>query len=167
MFDIGTAADQLGLFKPAAFVQAARDPAMIRDIDPKAPTLEGYLFPDTYRLKLPPRRRSLQASTDHFREAWKSLHASANVHVTVTLAAMVEKEGKLAEERSADRRLRNRLRIGMKPDCDPTTVYAAPLEALPRHDPPQRPDNDHRTTPTAIPTAAGRSRIRVWRAFAP
>ena len=32
------------------FLQAARNPAMIRDLDPEAPTLEGYLFPNTYRL---------------------------------------------------------------------------------------------------------------------
>ena len=50
MFDIGSAVEQLGVFKAADFVTAAQDPAPIRDLDPQAPTLEGYLFPSTYRL---------------------------------------------------------------------------------------------------------------------
>ena len=49
-FDIAAAAGQLGLFPAPEFLEAARDPALIRDLDPQAPTLEGYLFPDTYRL---------------------------------------------------------------------------------------------------------------------
>ncbi len=32
------------------FLKAAEDPAPIRDLAPKARTLEGYLFPSTYRL---------------------------------------------------------------------------------------------------------------------
>ena len=42
-----------------AFLAAARDPAPIRDLDPEAKDLEGYLFPDTYDLTaaapIPPR----------------------------------------------------------------------------------------------------------------
>ena len=66
--------------------------------------------------------------TAKFREAWTSLHTGANVHDTITLASLVEKEGKLAEERPRIAAVfANRLRIGMKLDCDPTTVYAALL----------------------------------------
>ncbi|HWB99316.1 MAG TPA: endolytic transglycosylase MltG, partial [Bryobacteraceae bacterium] len=49
MFDIAELAASLGLFPAERFLRAARDPSAIRDVDPKAPTLEGYLFPDTYR----------------------------------------------------------------------------------------------------------------------
>ncbi|MBV9746972.1 MAG: endolytic transglycosylase MltG [Acidobacteriia bacterium] len=130
LFDIGAAVEKLGLFPQAKFVAAARNPAMIRDLDPMAPTLEGYLFPNSYRLsrKTTP-ERLCRIMTEKFREVWKSVGARANVHDTVTLASLVEKEGKLAEERPLIAAVfQNRLRIGMKLDCDPTTIYAAILD---------------------------------------
>jgi UPF0755 protein len=130
LFDIGAASEELGIFKASEFVAAARNPALIRDLDPDAPSLEGYLFPDTYRLsrRTTPERLCLLMTTK-FREAWKSLHTTANIHETVTLASLVEKEDKLPEERPRIAAVfLNRLRIGMKLDCDPTTIYAAVLE---------------------------------------
>ena len=50
IFDLAQVAAQLGLFTSDAFLAAARNPAMIRDLDPAAPSLEGYLFPNTYKL---------------------------------------------------------------------------------------------------------------------
>jgi UPF0755 protein len=130
MFDIGAAVEELGLFKAADFVAAAKNPAMIRDIDPHAPTLEGYLFPNTYRLsRHTTPDRLCHIMTARFREAWKSLHTTAGVHDTITLASMVEREGKLAEERPRIAAVfTNRLSIGMRLDCDPTTIYAAILQ---------------------------------------
>ncbi|HEY1495553.1 MAG TPA: endolytic transglycosylase MltG [Candidatus Solibacter sp.] len=130
LFDIGAEVEQLGVFPAAKFLQAARNPAMIHDLDSDAPTLEGYLFPDTYRLARKTTPEQLcRIMTGKFRTAWKSLHTEANVHHTVTLASLVEKEGKLAEERPRIAAVfENRLRIGMKLDCDPTTIYAALLQ---------------------------------------
>lgn len=129
MFDIGEAVEQLGVFKAAEFVKAAQDPTLIRDLDPRAPTLEGYLFPSTYRLGHRTTPEQLcRMMTDRFRAAWRSLDADAGVHETVTLASLVEKEGKLAEERPLIAAVfANRLRLGMKLECDPTTIYAAQL----------------------------------------
>jgi UPF0755 protein len=131
MFDIGAAAEQLGLMKAADFVAAARNPALIHDLDPAAPTLEGYLFPNTYKLsRNTTPQRLCQLMTAKFREVWHGLHTGANVHDTVTLASLVEKEGKLAQERPRIAAVfANRLRIGMKLDCDPTTIYAALLDS--------------------------------------
>jgi UPF0755 protein len=132
MFDIGDAAEQLGVFKAADFVKAAQDPTLVRDLDPKAPTLEGYLFPSTYRLN----HRTTPALlcrmlTDRFRAAWRDLNTDANVHETVTMASLVEKEGKLEDERPLIAAVFvNRLRLGMKLECDPTTIYAAQLLGL-------------------------------------
>ncbi len=129
MFDIGAAAEQLGLFPAAQFLTAARNPSLIRELDPQAPTLEGYLFPNTYRLgRHTTPERLCQIMTTKFREVWRGLPTRASVHDTVTLASLVEKEGKLAEERPRIAGVfENRLKIGMKLDCDPTTIYAALL----------------------------------------
>ncbi|MGA2591246.1 MAG: endolytic transglycosylase MltG [Bryobacteraceae bacterium] len=129
MFDIAAAVERLGLFPAAQFLDAARNPALIQDLDPEAPTLEGYLFPSTYRLSRHTNpERLCRVMTGKFREVWRGLHTDAAVHRTVTLASLVEKEGKLPDERPviASVFLR-RLAIGMKLDCDPTTVYAALL----------------------------------------
>jgi peptidoglycan lytic transglycosylase G len=129
MFDIAASVQDLGLFSAADFLAAARDPSLIRDLDPEAPTLEGYLFPSTYRLtRQTTPKRLCRMMTDKFREVWGSLQSSRNAHDTVTLASMVEKEGKLPGERPVIAAVfENRLRIGMKLDCDPTTIYAALL----------------------------------------
>ena len=67
--------------------------------------------------------------TARFREVWKELGARADVHRVVTLASLVEKEGKLAEDRPMIAPVfEKRLEIGMKLDCDPTTIYAALLD---------------------------------------
>lgn len=130
MFDIAAEAEQLGLFKASDFLTAARQPGMIRDLDPRAPTLEGYLFPNTYRLSRNTTPEHLcRLMTGKFREVWKNLHTKAGVHETVTMASLVEKEGKLPRERGLIAAVfENRLRIGMKLDCDPTTIYAALLD---------------------------------------
>ncbi|HUI79070.1 MAG TPA: endolytic transglycosylase MltG [Bryobacteraceae bacterium] len=130
MFDIAALVEQLGVFPANDFLAAARNPALIRDLDPAAPSLEGYLFPNTYRLNHSTTpERLCRMMTGKFREEWKKLNTDASIHRTVTLASLVEKEGKLAEERPVIAAVfDNRLRIGMKLDCDPTTIYAALLE---------------------------------------
>jgi UPF0755 protein len=129
MFDIAAAAEHLGLFPAAQFLEAARNPAMIRDLDPQAPSLEGYLFPNSYKVsRHTTPERLCRIMTGKFREVWRGTNSNADVHRTVTLASLVEKEGKLAEERPQIAAVfENRLRIGMKLDCDPTTIYAALL----------------------------------------
>jgi UPF0755 protein len=129
IFDIGAAVEQLGVFKAADFVKAAQDPTLIRDLDPQAPSLEGYLFPKTYRIGRRTTPQQLcRMMTDGFRSAWRGLHTDAGVHETVTLASLVEKEGKVSDERPLIAAVfANRLRLGMKLECDPTTIYAAQL----------------------------------------
>ena len=129
MFDIAASVEKLGLFPQDEFLAAARDPRAIRDLDPHAPTLEGYLFPNTYHVGRHTTPEQLcRLMTGKFREVWRGLHANADVHEVVTLASLVEKEDKLGSERPLIAAVfANRLRIGMKLDCDPTTIYAALL----------------------------------------
>jgi UPF0755 protein len=99
-------------------------------MDPHAPTLEGYLFPDTYKLSRHTTPEGLcRVMIAKFREEWANRKRKEDVHRTVTLASLVEKESKLEEERPKIAAVfENRLRIGMKLDCDSTTIYAALLD---------------------------------------
>jgi len=130
MFDIADAVGKLGTMRPETFLAAARNPAMIRDLDPDAPSLEGYLFPNKYRVyRHTTAQQICRMMTGGFRERWQALRTRASVHDTVTLAAMIEREARRPDERPIVASVfENRLRIGMKLDCDPTTVYAALLE---------------------------------------
>ena len=130
IFDIAGAVEKLGDIKSAAFLAAAGDPALIRSLDPQALSLEGYLFPNKYRVYRHTTARDLcRQMTGEFRTRWESLRTKANVHNTVTLASMIEREARLPADRpNVSSVFHNRLRIGMQLDCDPTTVYAALLE---------------------------------------
>lgn len=123
-------------FGPAsAFVQAARDPSLIRSVDPQAHDLEGYLFPETYAL---PRRteasKLVQLMIDRFEKVFAPLGDAAaarglSVHDAVTLASIVEKETARPDERPVVAAVyENRLRIGMGLQCDPTVIYALERE---------------------------------------
>jgi peptidoglycan lytic transglycosylase G len=131
IFDIAAALEKLGLMKQSVFLAAARDPHLIRDLAPLAPSLEGYLFPSTYRLvRSTTPQQIAREMTAQFRKVWKELGGGAtDVNRLVTLASLVEKETAIPDERPAVASVySNRLARGMKLDCDPTTIYAAMLE---------------------------------------
>ena len=131
MFDIAAAVEKLGVMKALDFLKVASEPALIRDLDPRAPSLEGYLFPAKYRLtrRTTPQQLATEM-TAKFRRAWKDLDGGgADVHDTTTLASLVEKETAVPSERPMIAAVfKNRLRERWTLDCDPTVIYAALLE---------------------------------------
>jgi len=120
-----------GLGPAASFIEAARDPAPIRDLDPAAKDLEGYLFPETYavarhtdaaRLVRMMVARFDKVFTPELRQA-AAAH-NLTVRQAVTLASIVEKETAKADERPLVAAVyTTRLRIGMPLQCDPTVIY--------------------------------------------
>jgi len=133
IFDIAGLLANSDTVKPADFLSAAADPALVRDLDARAPNLEGYLFPSSYRVTHKTTARQLcRAMTDEFRKEWKQLGGDQHpdrVHETVVLASLVEKESASPQERPEIASVfLNRLRVNMPLQCDPTTVYAALLE---------------------------------------
>jgi UPF0755 protein len=130
MFDIAAEAEKLKLFPVADFLRSARDASSIRDLDPAAPSLEGYLFPSSYRLdRHATPERLCRLMTGRFREVWKNLGPLQDVHQVVTMASLVEREARVPTDRPLISSVfHNRLKIGMKLDCDPTTIYAALLD---------------------------------------
>ena len=111
---------------------AARDTALLHRLDVPTPTLEGYLFPDTYIF--PDKttgRAAVDAMVRRFEQVWKpawtarldTLHLSRND--LMTLASIVEKEARIPEERPVIAAVYlNRLRNGMLLQADPTVQYA-------------------------------------------
>ncbi len=119
-----------GLVDADAFAQAIRDPALIASLGISAPSLEGYLFPETYFL---PRGLSaeeiVRIFTEHFLAVWREIEPLATAqglsqHQLVTLASIVERETGVSEERELVAAVfRNRLRLGMRLESDPTVIY--------------------------------------------
>jgi UPF0755 protein len=100
-------------------------------VAPNARTLEGFLFPSTYRVGHFTTAAALcQMMTGQFRKEWKKLMPDqSDATETVTLASLIEKETGIAAERPLVASVfTNRLRLGMTLDCDPTVIYAALLE---------------------------------------
>ncbi len=120
----------------AAFRLALLDVSLVADMDNRAKDLEGYLFPDTYLL---PRKATeaelVAAMVAEFRKVFdegrrlRAAELGMSVRNVVTLASLIEEETALPEERPlVSAVFHNRLRIGMKLDCDPTVIYALKLE---------------------------------------
>jgi UPF0755 protein len=131
MFDIARALEAAGAMRADDFLRVASDPAPMRDLAPSANSLEGYLFPSTYRLSHSTTAPELcHLMTEQFRRQWKRLAPGRiNVQETVTLASLVEKETGVPGERPLVAGVfTNRLSKGMRLECDPTTIYAALLE---------------------------------------
>jgi UPF0755 protein len=132
MFDIAAAVEQAGLGPAADFLTAAKgDVFLLREIDPTAQSLEGYLFPDTYQFtRIDSAHDMAAAMVRRFRqEAHKiGLPGNADTHRIVTMASIVEKETAVPEERSLVASVYyNRLARNMVLGADPSVVYAALL----------------------------------------
>jgi len=108
------------------------DSAFVAELKVPGPTLEGYVFPDTYRFAEDlPARSVVLALVDRYHEFWtlerraklKSLGLSERE--LVTLASIVEKEARVAEERPVIAGVYwNRIQRGMLLQADPTVQYA-------------------------------------------
>lgn len=131
IFDIAAAIEKAGLGSRDTFLTAEEhDTALIHDIDPAAPSLEGYLFPDTYRLvpNMAP-EKILTEMVRHFRQEARTLGLTTNIPATVTLASLVERETPVAGDRPMVASVFvNRLAKGMALDTDPSVIYAALLQ---------------------------------------
>ncbi len=117
------------------FLAAARDSVLLREYGVPAPSFEGYLLPETYLFAAGVSagtvvRELAQSFRAGWRPGWDSSGAAQGLDraTIVTLASIVEGEARM----DADRPLiaaayRNRLRLGMPLQADPTVQYAIQL----------------------------------------
>jgi len=135
MFDIADLVQREGFTSRDNFLAAARNPALIRDLVPGAPSLEGFLFPATYEFpRHPTGEQMVSAMVAHFRKEWAEITAQQTnlsglgIEQVVTLASLVERETPKAEERPLVASVfTNRLHRRVPLQCDPTVVYALEL----------------------------------------
>jgi UPF0755 protein len=131
IFDIAARVAQAGLGTRHDFMAAAAtQTGLIADLDPGATSLEGYLFPDTYRF--PPTVTAVQmvtAMVKRFRVAAGQLGLKENVRQVVTLASLVERETAVDAERPLVASVfENRLAKDMPLNTDPSVIYGLELE---------------------------------------
>ena len=121
-----------GFGRRTAFIEAAANESLVESLDPQADDLEGYLFPETYALpRDTPADRVVAMMVDRFRavytDEWRRRAETEGLTTRqlVTLASLVEKETAQADERPMVAAVyRNRMKIGMALQADPTVVYA-------------------------------------------
>jgi UPF0755 protein len=135
MEEIAEIVGRSGLARAADLLAIARDPAVARALGVPFESLEGFLYPDTYSF---PRgisaRGIVDAMVDRFKDEYARADAARKPGVAFTMgeaatfASIVEKETGRPEERARIACVfRNRLRIGMRLQTDPTVMYATLL----------------------------------------
>ncbi len=129
--EIAELLESMNFFKKEEFLEATLQTQLISSLDTDALDLEGYLFPDTYFV---PKGISAfefaSMMVSQFKTVFNedSRRRTSELRMTtreiVTLASLIEKETSLPEEKKLISSVfHNRLRRGMKLDCDPTIIY--------------------------------------------
>ncbi len=131
--EIGERLAAAGLTDVEVFAETVRDPKLAAELGVEGETLEGYLFPNTYRLPRGlPAREIAQHLVEQFLAVWRTLEPRAQrqqlgMRELVTLASIVEKESGVADERPLIASVfRNRMLRGMRLESDPTVIYGIP-----------------------------------------
>lgn len=138
MYDIASDLQSQGVCSREAFLAATRDTSLISDLAPHASSLEGFLFPSTYKFT---RRATCQQvvaeMVGEFRSVWSGLDPSGSTNFpdaltleqVVTLASLVERETPNPAERPLVAGVfYNRLHRGYRLQCDPTVQYALEID---------------------------------------
>jgi UPF0755 protein len=141
MFDIARAIEAAGLGPADDFLKVAQsDTALIADIAPNAPSLEGYLFPDTYEFsRMQTMQEMAAAMVKQFRQVAHQIGLISPTDAApevitpiqptpqsiVTMASIIEKETAVANERALVASVYyNRLVKKIALDADPSIIYA-------------------------------------------
>lgn len=116
------------------FIELVRDSSFIRKLGIDAPSLEGYLFPDTYFFTWGmTARQCIQVMVNQFHHHFPDSiqdtdpELALSRHELVILASLIEGEAQIDTERPIISALyRNRLVRGMLLQADPTVQYIIP-----------------------------------------
>jgi len=136
LFEICDLLEQKGFAKRDEFWSAARRVDRVAGLAQPPENLEGFLFPDTYRLTRGATAVEIIAiMLDRFEQLYENRlkadiqRQSMSLREVMTLASLIEKEtGGDGERPLVSAVFHNRLKKGMPLQCDPTVIYAAKLQ---------------------------------------
>ncbi len=131
IFELAGIVSSTGIVSRPAFISAAKDPATVKFFGLEAPTMEGFLYPDTYFITEDMTAFEIIAKMfGRFSSAYTAAAESAGEPAAmsrleiVTLASLIEKEAVVKEEKPIIASVfHNRLRRRMRLQSDPTAVY--------------------------------------------
>ena len=131
---IADVVSQQGLTDRVEFLRLAKDRAFVASLGIKAETLEGYLYPDTYRFPRPIEAREvLVAMVEQLRQVVgpdllaRMQELKMTMHEVLTLASVIEKEtGAGGERPEISAVFHNRLKKHIPLQSDPTVIYGLP-----------------------------------------
>jgi UPF0755 protein len=131
VFEVAEAMQDAGLCSKQEFLDAAMNgSALISDLAPEATSLEGYLSPNTYEFtRTQTTTEMLDAMVKQFRQVARQIGLNSDVHKTVTLASIIEKETSVPDETTMVASVYyNRLQKNMPLQADPCVIYAELLK---------------------------------------
>jgi UPF0755 protein len=131
---IADVASQQGLTDRVEFLRLAKDREFIKSLGIKAETLEGYLYPDTYKFPRAAKAREvLVAMVEQLRQVVgpdllaRMQTLKMTMHEVLTLASIIEKEtGSGGEQPEISAVFHNRLKMHIPLQSDPTVIYGLP-----------------------------------------
>lgn len=113
------------------FMKLSTDKKFLDTLKIDAPSIEGYLYPDTYILEkgIPPEEvisRMVNSQRKHYPSGFseKAEELGMSENQVLTMASIIEKEARVDGERVIISAVyHNRLRLGMPLQADPTSIY--------------------------------------------
>ena len=132
LYDIAKELEKNKVCKAEDFLKYAFSESVVQSYNLSAPSMEGFLFPDTYFFSkethplkvIDTMYKNFLRKTEKLRKELK--RKNLELETWVTVASMVEKETKIPEEKPIIAAvIYNRLNKGMKLQIDPTVIYVA------------------------------------------
>lgn len=131
IFDIASIVAETGLLSREEFFNSAQDPETTAFFGIDAPSMEGFLYPDTYYLAPHMTPREIMGKmVERFHEVFtgdmlrRAQELDMSVVQVVILASIIEKEAVLSREMPIISSVfHNRLKCGMRLQSDPTAIY--------------------------------------------
>jgi UPF0755 protein len=131
LLEIGEKLEAKNFISAESFRDVAMDVLLLNSLDITGPSVEGYLYPETYKLQKGARPDDIiklmvgklrDSYTDEIKEGMKRLKWNENQ--VLTLASIIEKEAATDQERPLVSAVyHNRLRKHMPLQADPTAIY--------------------------------------------